>query len=160
MSGIICIIPSNGCYKCSSHTEKRSQLVWVITFFHEHKQFPSSSVHILQHQCNHSCQGSLTSFRVYFSFNFFPCFHSVEFFFFFFLKGSKPKPVLQFCGQIHCNNRSLCLDIIISIAEIRDLHQDLEVWCFVLLFCFFFLTESKFQIIVSLIQGSASALRS
>lgn len=27
MSGIICVILFNGCYKCSSHTEKRSQLV-------------------------------------------------------------------------------------------------------------------------------------
>lgn len=51
-------------------------------FFLEHKQFPFSSVHILQHQCNHSCQGSFTSFYVYFSFNFFPCFHLVDFFFF------------------------------------------------------------------------------
>lgn len=117
---------------------------------------PSSSVHILQHQCNHSCQGSLTSFHVYFSFNFFPCFHSVGcFLFYFFFKGPKLKPVLQFCGQIHCNNRPPCLDIIMNTAEIRDLHQDLEVWC-----CFVFLTESKFQIIISLIQGSSSALHS
>lgn len=77
------------------------------------------------------------------------------FFILFFFKGPKLKPVLQFCGQIHCNNRPPCLDIIMNTAEIRDLHQDLEVWC-----CFVFLTESKFQIIISLIQGSSSALHS
>lgn len=33
MAGITCVILFNGCYKCSAHTEKRSQLVWVITFF-------------------------------------------------------------------------------------------------------------------------------